>query len=241
LGTLWVRAEPASKPGAGTRTGAPLLEIPGIRAEFVWAGTSCTTHVTGEGMDRPRDVYFDALKQWLGGGWETCPHANPRLRHLRGLVPKTADEVESMEAEFGGRFPVDLRRTLLEVGDVGPALFREPLSALQVHPGEWRWTASHECSLGADRKGFFAGGMFLGVGGGGDSSKLVLVINGPGRGQVWVTNGDDDVWRLQPLAESYWAGVAGSNRWGPSDLVAVMMIASSLPVSSVPLPETVDA
>jgi hypothetical protein len=65
-----------------------------------------------------------------------------------------------MEAEAGIRLPPDLRRLLLEIGDVGQAIFSVPLLHVRaVCKGDWLWTSGGSITLTDDVDDVFPGGV----------------------------------------------------------------------------------
>jgi hypothetical protein len=185
-----------------------------------------------------RDIAFDKLEAWLADGWKRDPFASPQFEWLDFITPLPLLSVVGMEERLGARLPADLRRVLLEVGDVGMALFDSALGDMAVCcPGDWPLAGtpgsrSHVSSRGggggrwsvqllvcvlcvfrvfhvffclfllnefcfcrpysppqvlrkwADLRGI----SILGSGGGGDSTRIGLVLRGPCRSQVWVVN-----------------------------------------------------
>lgn len=94
-----------------------------------------------------RDADFEKLEAWLYGGWEEekggrCPGSFGYLYELR---PVPLSTVMDMETDLGGvRLPADLRRLLLEIGDVGHAVIGRDLTNSFLFAGEWPYTDSSE-------------------------------------------------------------------------------------------------
>jgi hypothetical protein len=89
-----------------------------------------------------RDVAFDALGAWLRGGWRWSDRQSRQLRALVGVTPVLWRKLYEFEEKARVALPADLRRLLLEVGDVGQALFGSPfLTVANVTDGleSWQW------------------------------------------------------------------------------------------------------
>lgn len=166
-----------------------------------------------------RDADFAALLAWQLGGWEdndnNCDADTRRLRHVR---PVCIEDVLSYEATLGMRLPADFRRALLEIGDIGGAMFRrdllKPFVGKSPRFGWWPWRMSSMLGpVRVDDDGFpyrgqcasfidaavLHGSLYLGAGGGSDSSYVVLVMTGECRGQVWsVDTNSAGVLELRP-------------------------------------------
>lgn len=91
-----------------------------------------------------RDAAFDELKAWLQGGWRRGETRGMlHLRELVGVVPVPWRMLRDFQHRARMDLPTDLRRLLLEVGDVGKALFFALF--LRVHNATeglqpWVWT-----------------------------------------------------------------------------------------------------
>jgi hypothetical protein len=153
-----------------------------------------------------RDACFDGLSEWLRTQWTAAQPGTAAARCLPTVTRVGLGALRALEERTGVSLPLDLRRLLLEVGDVGEALFSLKLmDPANVVPGQWavERTASNGDPL--------RGSHVLGAGGGGDATCLVVVLTGPCRSQVWVADAaadDDDDLRVMPLTESLW-------RWVP--------------------------
>lgn len=137
-------------------------------------------HVSGQ-----RDAAFQGIVQWFREGWWRDSLIPPlcRFRFLKGVTPVWPSALPR-------RFPVDLARLVLEVGDIGEALFFGPLLDAPFYPGEWRWTERTTVDADLPHEDVFAGGLEVGIGGGGIYSTFVMPLTGACRGQVWL---HDDV------------------------------------------------
>jgi hypothetical protein len=79
--------------------------------------------------DERRTQCFDDLGVWLRSGWKSLPPWKiGSLQRLSSVEPKVSlAALHQYEDRVGMILPLDLRRLLLEVGDVGTALFGVPL------------------------------------------------------------------------------------------------------------------
>jgi hypothetical protein len=84
--------------------------------------------------DERRTQCFDDLGVWLRSGWKSLPPWKiGSLQRLSSVEPKVSlAALHQYEDRVGMILPLDLRRLLLEVGDVGTALFGVPLEVLSL-------------------------------------------------------------------------------------------------------------
>jgi hypothetical protein len=175
-----------------------------------------------------REAAFAALAAWLGGGYRVNPYLIERMQELQNVQRVPLVDLLAAEARVWGRLPFDLRRVLLEIGNVMPVLFGcdsslMHWSKLPETEGPWLWdnarvgfsyktdkivrklrTRLLELGL-QDHGSVFQGSVSFGAGGGGYSTLLRLVMQGPCRGRVVVEDEDDeDCWWLVPLSDSLW-------------------------------------
>ena len=187
-----------------------------------------------------RDDAMDALARWLGagGGWteDAADWRRPAYYcHLRDVSPVPLRAVLGMEGRLGQRLPSDLRRVLLEIGDIGMAVFGDALMHAPVHqlPGVWEWTSRRTFNPESDTEpveDVLGGSMLLGAGGGYYSSQLLLVTTGRHPGQVWVEVQDSGVeCELVPIRESAWGGGSYLRVSGASDCVCALALACHAP------------
>lgn len=155
---------------------------------------------------RCRNGVFAALGGWLRTGWKGC-YARTQLGYLEGVhvTKRLLQMVAEAEQLLTCRFPADLRRALLEVGDFGQALFGWPILPVRPHSifrGQWKWHDSSEKVLigfGEQWDGPLSGSWVLGGGGGGYASQVVVVMEGPCWGQVWMIDAEPEAtaWTLE--------------------------------------------
>lgn len=131
-------------------------------------------------MGSSRDHCFSVLGWWLREGWKTRQNAL-NLRHLMTLQPTSLDTLEAYERHVNATLPLDLRRVLLEVGDVGMALFGEHI----IDFSRVREDESFAMVLENE-----ALGLVLGHGGG--DIEVIVQVNGQNRGHVWLACEDED-------------------------------------------------
>jgi hypothetical protein len=89
-----------------------------------------------------RDKMFERLGMWCRKGWKSLGPAWIRcFQSLSEAIGVPLDSVCRLQEQLGVALPGDLRRLLLEVGDVGVPLFGIPLiqSPPLWDPGQWLW------------------------------------------------------------------------------------------------------
>jgi hypothetical protein len=99
----------------------------------------------------PRDECFDALSKWLRGGWASEMPDIAASRVLPRVKPVSLSDLLEFEKAAKTFLALDLRRLILEVGDVGEALFAVKLmSQCNVIPGQWLWSGDGNASVDPD-------------------------------------------------------------------------------------------
>lgn len=95
-------------------------------------------------------------------------------------------------------------------------------------PGDWVWTTKTHFKRKQPLASVLKGCLYLGCGGGGMSTELVLAMSGRCRGQVWVISRSDyGPTALLPLEDSYWSRLCRPSPHAPvSDIVRVLSIAT---------------
>lgn len=195
-----------------------------------------------------RDACFAVLKEWLQGGWARVEPHSARLSQLTGVQRVPLHKVLELETATGVQLPVDLRRVLLEVGDVGLALFGQ--SIMNVHPAwvrlatrPWLYDGPQTTVKEEDLEdGNLPGSFTLGYGCGYDTASVVVQLNGYNRGRVWVAHVEDgdDAGPLVPLQGSrYWTSLRPM--YGrASEVFLTMCRAAQLPMSALSLVSEVE-
>ncbi len=166
--------------------------------------------------DHHRDDSFHKLRQWVCtekmGGHSTVRRRHS-YRHFASMGRASLKQVLGAERQIKCRLPADLRRVLLEIGDVGEAFFgRSILSFDAVFKGQWQLTSAviftEDMHASFDYEEMFSGSLYLGGGGGGYASQVLMVLDpdSPQRGHVWI---EDQDWcceynTIVPLSHSHW-------------------------------------
>lgn len=132
-----------------------------------------------------RDDLFAALREWLRSGWK-ARYSDSGLKYLTG-VAATAETVRLLvdaEGVLGWRLPPDIRRVILECGDVGKAVFGTallPFNHERVRAGRWQW--ANKVRYSAADECVFGGSWYIGCGGGGYASSLHWVME---TSELWI-------------------------------------------------------
>ncbi len=174
-----------------------------------------------------REACFQKLCAWVAGDWTRSCAGDKRLMALFDARRVTSTQLREFEAAYNVVFPMDVRRILLQVGDVGKALFgrgiisgrgvlqvfRFDFSRFIVPEGIWPYDARVDplphSEIGT---GGLPGGWVLGYGGGIEEAHLIVQCNGRHRGRVWIQypkkslyESDDDYeyieWVMEPLCD----------------------------------------
>jgi hypothetical protein len=217
--------------------------LTGAAREYCASDASRSWYQSSEARDR----CFDALGLWMRGEWACAMPGTHASRIMPFVKPVPLVDLLRFEDAIGVSLPFDLRRFLLEVGDAGEALFAvKLLDAANVPGGYWRWTSRVDFrdeqdpglpgALGGIATDPLEGCQVLGAGGGGDSTSLLLVLNGPCRGQVWVCDVADEGERergdmsmaIMPLRASLWASLPTQFAEARSDLYMVLCYSSGV-------------
>ncbi len=89
-----------------------------------------------------RDRSFEALEHWLR---DEAPSKSRQFVPLKSVRPVTVADVCLAELEMSVELPWDLRRLLLEFGDVGQAFFADSLLTKRRYTsGMWKWSSQRE-------------------------------------------------------------------------------------------------
>lgn len=185
-----------------------------------------------------RDQCFATLRHRLSGGWtKHCWH-DVRLRALLGLQRVSLRRLKEVETKTGVIVPGDLRRVLLEVGDVGKALFGQSiLDSLQSTCAFADLVRDLDLDLDLDEELKSELVFELGYGGGYGNTNLILQMSGTNRGRVLVCQEDDNTGQctLTPLRGSkFWVSLSGF--YGrASEVFLVLCRAAGLPLDRLKL------
>lgn len=133
------------------------------------------------------------------------------------------------EEEMGVPFPWDLRRLLLEIGDVVNMFFGVPCT--KMHPDsakEWKWTPDALVRL--DEDDTTEGSIYLGGCPRLSDTEIMIVTTGDQRGRVWVfdSSGPSGLMKVTPLATSDWKSASTASYSG-SDIIRVFCSSVCMP------------